>query len=246
MKDQSTRPHSTYNPPATRQTPPLGYARPPGVGSNYIHHPLHRVYERKLRWVRLRWFLGGLLIGGLLAYALIILLAALVYTRIPKVEQFFSGAPDLTLTLSEDYLNREAAARIGAGYDTGVPGLTLRAARVDLAPENRMDLQAEFHLEALFVQVDLSAAVKNQVTVQGGKVVVGMVGDPQIGNLSVPLDLLPGNLKDDLKQAVDRVNNAIIASELNRPLESATAGTNLAVDGVTTNSAEMVINLRQP
>jgi hypothetical protein len=72
-----------------------------------------------------------------------------------------------------------------------------------------------------------------------------MVGDPQIGNLNVPLDLLPGNLKEDLKGAVDRVNNAIVATELNQPLEAATAGTNLAVDGVTTSDAEMVISLRQ-
>jgi hypothetical protein len=193
----------------------------------------------------MRWFLGGLLLGGLFAYALIIVLAALVYTRIPKVEQFLTGAPDLTLTLSEDYLNREAQARIAGGYDTGVPGLTLKGARVDLAPENRMDLLAEFHLEAMFVQVDLSAAVKNQVTVQDGKVVVGMVGDPQIGNLNVPLDLLPGNLKEDLKGAVDRVNNAIIATELSQPIEAATAGTSLAIDGVATNDAEMVLSLRQ-
>src|SRR5687767_5405864 len=152
MRNQSTRPNSTYNPPAARNTPPLGYAPPPGVGSDYIHHPLHRVYARKVRWVRLRWFLGGLLFGGLLAFALIILLSALVYTRIPKVEQFLTGTPDLVLTLSEDYLNTEAQARIAAGYDTGVPGLTLRGARVNLGTENRMDMQAEFHLEALFVQ----------------------------------------------------------------------------------------------
>jgi hypothetical protein len=173
------------------------------------------------------------------------LLSALVYTRIPKVSQFLSGTPDLVLTLSEDYLNREAEARIAAGYDTGVSGLTLRGAQVDLGPENRMDMQAEFHLDALFVQVDLSAGVKNQVTVQDGKIVVNMVGDPQVGNLNVPLDLLPGNLKEDLKGAVDRVNNAIIASELSQPLEAATAGTSLTLDGVKTNDAEMVLSLRQ-
>jgi hypothetical protein len=246
MRDQSTRPHSAYNPPARRHTPPLGYAPPPGTGSDYVHHPLHRVYSRKLGWVRTRWFLGGLLLGSGIAFLAMVVLSALVYTRIPPVNQFMSGEPDLTVALSESYLNKEAAARIAGGYDTGVPGLTLKAARIDLGPENRMDFETEFNFQAPLIQVDLTAAVKNQVTAQEGKVAVTMVGDPQIGNLNVPLDLLPAEVKDGIKQAVDRVNNTILSSELNQPLEAATGGGAVSVQSVTTTDTQLVINLKQP
>ena len=223
----------------------MGYAPPPGLGSDYLHHPLHRVYARKLRWVRLRWLFGGLLLGGLLAFALIILLSALVYTRIPRASQGLFGGSDMVLTITEGYLNREATARLAGGYDTGVPGLTLRSAQIDLGPENRMDLRAEFHLDAPVIQLDLSVGVKNQVASREGRLVVSMVGDPQIGNLNLPLDLLPGNFKDVLKGAVDRVNNTVLATELNQPLETATGGEGLSVDGVTTTETGMTVYLRQ-
>ena len=243
MRDQSTRP---YNPSAARQTPPLGYAPPPGIGSDYIHHPLHRLYRRQIRWVRTRWLLAGFIVGGVSAFGLIVILSALVYTRIPALIQTFTGEPDLTVTISESFLNKEAAARIGAGYDTGVPGLTLRTVQANLGRENRMDFRGDFQLVAPIVgNVDFNALVKNQVTAQDGKLVLTMVGDPQIGNLNLPLNLLPFNLNDELKKAVNQVNNSLLINELNRPLEASISGSNLSVDGVTTDDTNMSIRLRQ-
>jgi hypothetical protein len=245
----STRP---YYPPAVRQTPAAGYPTPPGIGGNrtrlgtdYLHHPLHGIYRRQIRGVRLRWLFTGCIAGGLMVFALSLLLSVLVYTRIPAVVQSFTGAPDLTVTLAEHYLNRMSAARLAGGYDTGVPGLSIRALNLNVGPDNRLDYQVEFHLDSPVGSYDLSATIMNQVLVEGERLAVNMVGDPQIGNLRLPLEVLPFNLKDEVAKVVNSLNNNMLTAELNQPLEASLSGANLAIEGVITSEEAMSIRLRE-
>lgn len=243
----ATRPHSQQNipPPAMR-----GYSGPlPGPGypphSDYLHHPLHRVYRTKIRGVRVVWFVTGMVLGGIFALALIILLSALAFKAIPKIVHDFTGEPAVTLSITEDYLNSQAQKRLGDGFRPINSSLVLLAVGVGIAPENRIDYQANFHLNVPFISADVSAFVKNQINVKDGKVVINMVGDPQLGNLNLPLESLPFNLKDEINRAVDGVNNGLVGTEINKMVESSLGSTDLFLDGITTDDSSITLRLRQ-
>lgn len=240
------------DPSATRpQVPPpalRGYSGPltgHQPNSDYLHHPLHRVYRRRMRGSRVIWFVLGTLFGGLLVFALIFLLSALVYTRIPKVVHNFTGDPDVTITITEGYLSSEAQSRLGEDFRTINPNLTLLAVQILVSPENRIDYEANFHINIPFFAADVSASVKNQINVQDGKLVMNMVGDPQLGNLNLPLDALPFNLKGEIARTVDSVNNGLVVAEMNTFLNSSLNGTSFFLDGVTTDDKQIVLRLRQ-
>ncbi|HKP52450.1 MAG TPA: hypothetical protein VJ183_07340 [Chloroflexia bacterium] len=240
----STRPHAQVPPPALRgYTGPLATYHQPH--SDYLHHPLHRVYRRKIRGVRMLWFGAGMVVGGILGFALIIILTALVYTRIPALVQTVTDEPDVTITISEQYLSSEAGKRLGEGFQSVNPNLTLIAVSIEITSENRIDYQANFHVNIPFVSTDISAAIKNQINVQDGELVINMVGDPQLGNLNLSLDLLPFNLKGEITRAIDRVNNDLVVSEMNKFLESSLTGTNFFLEGVTTDERDVMLLLRQ-
>jgi hypothetical protein len=240
-----------YNPPSERRghaTPRASYApaRGPVVDTHdERHHPLHRVYRRRIRGVRWRWFTSGLTLGILLGIFFTLLASALIVAQIPGIAQSFSGQPDLAVVIGEGYLNREAANRIGGSQPTDVPGLTLTGATLDLKPDNRMDLVATFKIEVMFVTADVNATVQNQITVQDGALVINMVGNPKLGNLNVPLNLLPFDLEGEITRIVDRVNNEMIITEINQSLQSGFGGTDFAVEGVTTDDSGMTIRLQQ-
>ena len=48
-----------------------------------------------------------------------------------------------------------------------------------------------FRVDAGLFQFDVNARVNNRLSVQDGQLVLTMVGDPQLGNLNVSLDVLP-------------------------------------------------------
>lgn len=243
----ATRPHSQHQipPPAMR-----GYSGPlPGPGqpphSDYLRHPLHRVYRTKIRGVRAVWFITGMMLGGIFALGLIVLLSALAFKPLPKLVQNFTGEPDVTLSISEEYLSGQAQKRLGEGFSPVNSSLVLIAVGVGVGPENRIDYQANFHLNVPFISADISAVVKNQISVKEGKVVLNMIGDPQLGNLNLPIEALPFNLKDEITRAVDNVNNGLVGTEINEMVESSLTGTDLFLDGITTNESSITLRLRQ-
>lgn len=214
-----------------------------GVAGDDRNHPLHRVYRKRIRWVRMRWFTTGMILGAIAGILLTLGVSALVVTKIPSIVQS-SGDSDVSVVIGESYLNRVAADRIKGSYSTGVDGLTLTGLHIDLKPDNRMDLAADFKVNALFVDLDANAAVKNQVAVQNDELVINMVGDPQLGNLSVPLDMLPFNLKDQVGSAVNQINNSLIIKEINDSLKTGFGGSDFTVQGATTTEDSLVIRLQ--
>lgn len=209
-------------------------------------HPLHQVYRRRMRWVRLRWFWSGLFVGILSGVLLALGLSIYAAARMPSFVQDATGQSDVSVVISEGYLNRRAAGKIGDGYATGVAGMTATALGIDLKEGDRMDLRPTFKVEALFTQFDLNVTVSNQLSVEDGKLVLKMVGDPQLGNFDVPLGLLPFDLKAQVTGAVDKVNNDIMIAELNQSLQGSFGGSSYLIEKVATDETGMIVGMKAP
>ncbi|MDQ3928691.1 MAG: hypothetical protein M3328_06035, partial [Chloroflexota bacterium] len=159
-----------------------------GVTTEQDRHS-HRVYRRRVRGVRLRWFTSGLLLGVLSGVLLTIIVSAVVVRQLPVPVKDTPGEPDVAVIISESYLNRATAERVQT-FNTGTEILTLTDLRLDLKPGHRMDIQPGFSVNAGFFSFETTAVVKNELSVEDGKLVVRLVGDPQLGNMDVPLDML--------------------------------------------------------
>jgi hypothetical protein len=168
----------------------------------------------------MRWFSSGCMMGLVAGILVTLVVSAVVVSQIPDVVQTFAGEPDVAVVIGESYLNREATNRLNGSYPTGVPNLTLTDLEINLESGNRMDMLPVFNADLGFIgSIPVNASVKNQLTVQDGKLVLDMVGDPQLGNLNLPLELLPFDLKGRVKEAIDKVNNDILIAEINQSLE---------------------------
>ncbi|HET6262799.1 MAG TPA: hypothetical protein VFG99_11270, partial [Chloroflexia bacterium] len=143
---------------------PNAYA---GVTTEQDRHT-QRVYRKRVRGVRVRWLISGLLLGLLGGIVLTIAVSALVVTKRPLPIKEDLSEPDVSVTVSESYLNRATAERV-ATFSTGMEYLTLTSLRLDLQPGHRMDLQPTFHSDLGFFVFDTSAIVSNQLAVENGK-----------------------------------------------------------------------------
>ena len=182
--------------------------------------------------------------GALLGIMLTLLVSALVITQFPSALPSITGDPDVAVVIGESYLNREAANRLQAS-PMSVAGLQVTGIKLDLKPDNRMDLQPQFTADLIITQLNFTASVQNQLSVQDGQLVINMVGDPQLGSLNVPLDMLPFNLKDFTRQAVNNIDNDMIASEINKTLGDTANGGNFTVQSVSTSETGMTIGMQQ-
>lgn len=198
----------------------------------------------RLRGIRMRWFGAGLVLGIVSGILLTVGFSALLVRQVPEIVQSFTGEPDVSVVIGEAYLNREAAVRVSSGYATGLEALTLTDVKLDLSPQNRMDLYPTFRLSFLFFNVDINAAVRNQLSVQEGRLVINMVGDPQLGDLNIPLEQLPFDLKASITSAVDRINNDLLISEINQSLRAGFGESDFEVEGVTTTDNGMIIRMQ--
>ncbi|MEO8288100.1 MAG: hypothetical protein ABI670_16860 [Chloroflexota bacterium] len=185
--------------------------------------------------------LTGLLLGVLLTVAVSLMAAR----AIPVISQPTAGDAAVTVVVEEDYLNSEAAKKINGAYPTGIDGLTLTNLQLDSNVNNRLDMHADFRVDAGFINFDVNAGISNRISTQDGHMVMTMVGAPQLGDLNVPIDMLPFNLEDKIKSAVDYVNNNLIIEELNQTLAANLAGSNLDLDTVSTSPTALTLRLKQ-
>ena len=227
--------------PASRGAAPVS----PSGRDEYLHHPLHHVYRKRIRGIRMRWLGSGVILGAIIGVILTLVASALVVTQFPPVAQYLAGEPDLSVVIGELYLNREAADRLKNGSIASSGNLALTGVKIDLKPDNRMDLQPTFNADIGIAKFDLNPAVKNNLTVQDGKLVISMLGDPQLGNLNLPLELLPFDLNGEVRKSVDKVNNDLLIAEINQALESGFGGNSFTVEGVTTTDTNMTVRLVQ-
>jgi len=197
--------------------------------------------------MRLRWFTHGFscLVGAVAGVLFIFLVSNMSVRAIEILAQIPSGQPAVTVTVQEDYLNSEAGTQINGHFATGVDGLTLTALNIDVSPDNRLNLRADFRIVAGFFSFSTSAGITNRISAQNGKIVINMEGQPQLANITVPIDALPFNLSDRITAAVNRVNNDVIARQLNDTLDANLAGTNLYLDAITTDDTSLTLHLKQ-
>src|SRR5438046_1046703 len=105
--DAPTERHG-YVPPAPGHAQPHPRARghPVSGVEDDSRHPLHHVYRKRIRGVRMRWFGSGCLLGLVAGILSTLIASALVVTQIPAVVQTISGEPnDVSVIISEAYLN---------------------------------------------------------------------------------------------------------------------------------------------
>jgi hypothetical protein len=197
--------------------------------------------------MRSRWVGMGCscLVGAMAGALFIILVSNLGVRAIQTLAQIPSGQPSVTVTVQEDYLNKEASKRINGHYATGVDGVTLTALQIDVKPNNRLDLRAEFNVTAGFISFNTSATISNQISAQDGKIAINMVGQPKLADLTVPIDALPFNLSEYITRAIDRVNNEIIAAQLNSVLQANLTGTDLSLDSITTDDTTLTLQMKE-
>lgn len=205
--------------------------------------PTARLAER-LHWLKLRWFSGGCLLGLLVGVLLTLGASILAVTTIPAVSQFIRPDPDVVVTISEGYLNREATRMVGEGFPTGVEAVTLKTVSLDVAPDNRLSMSPTFNVDVGFFNFDVPTEVDNQIATQGGEVAITMVGNPRLGQLTVPINMLPFDLEGRIREAVDSVNNDIVSAELNDALVNGFKEGEFTVESVTTNESGITIRLR--
>jgi hypothetical protein len=108
-----------------------------------------------------------------------------------------------------------------------------------------MDLRPTFSVDLMLTTLDISPAIQNQLSVKNGELVINMVGDPQLGDLNIPLELLPFDLDAQMRESVDRINNELLIAEINQSLESGFGGSDFAVEGVSTGTNNLTIRLQQ-
>ena len=218
--------------PASRPVEPPRYITPTG-----------RLAER-LHWLKLRWFSGGCMLGLLVGVLCTLGVSVLAVTGFPAVSQFIRPDPDVVVTISEGYLNREATRMVAGGFPTGVEALTLKTVTLDVAPDNRLNMSPTFNVDVGFFNFDVPTEVDNQIVMEQGEVTIGMVGNPRLGELTVPVNMLPFDLEARIKEAVDGVNNDIVAAELNDALIRGFEGSDFVVESLTTSEEGITIRLR--
>ncbi len=244
-KDRDYQPYTPTERTSIQPRQPLQRALPVAARDD-PSHVLHGQYRKKMRGVRLRWFISGMLIGAISGIMVTLGLSILAVTNVPGAVQSLTGQPDVSVAINEGYLNRQAATRVNNSYPTGIEGVTLTSIALDLQEDNRMDLQPVFRVDAFFLQFDVNAVVMNELSVEDGKLALAMVGDPQLGNLDVPLGLLPFDLNKTVTDAVNRVNNEVLAVELNESIQGSLNGSAFTIDTVTTTNTEMIVGLNEP
>ncbi len=243
-KDRDYRPYSPTERTTVQPRQPLQRALPVTARDD-PSHPLHGAYRKRVRGVRLRWFISGMFIGVVSGILVTLGLSILAVTAVPGTIQSLTGQPDLSVAIHEDYLNRKAAARVNGSYPTGIEGVTLTSIALDLQEGNRMDLRPVFKVSAFFVQFDVNAVVMNDLSVKDGKLALAMVGDPQLGNFDVPLGLLPFDLNKTITDAVNQINNELLATELNESIRGSVNGSTFTIETVTTTGTEMVVGMSE-
>jgi hypothetical protein len=184
----------------------------------------------------------GLMGGVVLVLALSIFAASRL---LPFSVSPSSGKSDIVVSVDEGYLNKLVTEQVGSAYATGIDGLTLTALKVDVSSGNSVVLLPTFRVAVGFFQFDVNARVNNRISVQDGKLVLNMVGDPQLGDLNVSLDVLPFDLPGMIRQAVDKVNNNLLLEQINENIKPSLDAIDFTIDSISTDNNGLTVRLNR-
>jgi hypothetical protein len=173
-------------------------------------------------------FLLGLLGGG--TGLLFLMLTAAAHRPLVTITPSRVN-PDVSISIKEDYLNQQANDTLHTTSPVVMPYVTVSQVELDLQPGNQMYLKPTFHTDFF----DVGATVVNKVAIENGQLALHMQGDPQLGDIPVPISLLPFNLPAIVHDAVDRINNDVLSSEINRQLSAGFGSDQFRISDVSTS-----------
>ena len=205
----------------------------------------HGVREPRHGAIRFRWFTMGCSLGLLAGIVLVLALATFGASHfLPFSDLPSSSTADIVVSVDEGYLNRLVTEQVGNSYPTGIDGLTLTSLRVDVTTQNRVALMPTFRVDAGLFQFDVNARVNNHLGVQDGKLVLSMMGDPQLGDLNMSLDVLPFDLPGMIRRAVDTLNNNLLLEQINANIKPSLDAANFTIDGLVTDDNGLTVSLK--
>lgn len=196
--------------------------------------------RRKRRTVA--FLLGMLLglVGGAAGMLLLLLMAAARHPLLTFPSGLTNAHPDITIAIREGYLNQQANTELRTTHPIVLPFVNVTNVELDFQPGNQMRLKPTFHAAI----VDVSATVVNTVQLENGQIALHMVGDPQIQDIQIPLDWLPFNLAGQVRDGVDRINNELLAAEINRQLAAGFGSDRFYIIDVTTSDDYLTVRLQ--
>jgi hypothetical protein len=190
---------------------------------------------------RILAYLTGFLLGLLGGASGVILLLLMAAAHQPLISiQPSAVDPDITIGIRERYLNARANSSLQTSNPIVLPYVTVTNVELDFLPGNQMRLKPTFHAAI----VDIGATVVNTVQLENGEIALHMVGDPQIQDIAIPIDWLPFNLSAEIRNAVDRINNELLSTEINRQLSAGFGSDQFRIIDVTTSDEYLTVRLR--
>ena len=192
--------------------------------------------RRRSPWFIIGWLLG--LIGGA-AGLFGLLLIAPHHTLLPQVPPLTE--PDITISISESYLNSQAQQELKTTHPIVLPYVTVTNLELDLQPNNRMRLQPTFHATI----VDVAATVENNVRLDNGQLALQMNGDPTIRISRSRSTGCRSTCRNRIRQGVDSINNDLLSGELNRQISAGFGSTEFRITAITTDENSITFKLKR-
>lgn len=139
-----------------------------------------------------------------------------------------SGAPDLTATLSQTYLNNEISRGLSAKpFEAG--SVLIRDIVVVIKADSQMDIT----MRASTGPATFDLLVTESLSVQNGKIKLGIVGQPKVTG---------GALPPSITQILDQVNTQYIEPQINNEVAAININQRpLVLTGITTSPGFITI-----
>jgi hypothetical protein len=194
--------------------------------------------RRPRRWPH---WMGGFVIGWFTGVLTLLILAGMS-VHLASQAGPVTGDTDIRLQISGRYLNDAVQRRLA--LDPPVVVANIKTVKLDLAlaPGASMVLTPTFDVAGFF---QVSPSATNQLTVRDGKLAMEMIGQPRLGDLQVPLDLLPFDLTKEVHQAVDQITNSVLLAELNDNLKAGFGSDAFNITEVQTTSDYLMVKLQR-
>jgi hypothetical protein len=184
--------------------------------------------------------MGGFIIGWVTGVVTLLALAAMSAHGGDPRAGAPAGDPDLRLDIKIDYLNLLVRRRLHATPQVIVGEIKTTDLDLGLLPNAGMVLTPTFDVAGLF---NVSPSATNQLAVRNGKLTMSMIGQPRLGDLQAPLDMLPFDLAGQVRQAVDQLTNTVLLTELNDTVRSSFGSDAFDVSEVSTDNDYLQIKL---
>ena len=187
------------------------------------------------------FLMAGFVIGWVTGVATLMGLAALSVRELGH-NPFSTTVPDVRLSVSKAYVNDAVQRRLRANPQVVVQNVKTTGLQMDLLPQAQVVLTPTFDVAGFFT---ISPSVSNQLQVQNGKLAMHMLGEPRLGDLQVPIGLLPFDLSGEVRQSVDQITNDVLLAELNDSLHAGFGDDRFKVVNVLTDNDYLTITLRR-